>query len=177
MRRLREPLPRYFRRHVEEQREIRIAVRVHASLELAQEFSRDEMAAALVGVGRVGEAIAQHPIAARERRFDDLHDVLAARREHQQRLGFVRHRLREQQLAQRFAERRAAGLARADDAMAAFGERVGEPSRMRALAGAVDAFEGDEAPANGMIGHEIVRVAWRRREEEKRTLPSALLIF
>ena len=33
--------------------------------------SDDAVAAALVGVGRIGEAIAQHPVAARERRPDD----------------------------------------------------------------------------------------------------------
>ena len=78
---------------------------------------RHAVAAALVGVGRVGEAVAQHPVAARERRADHLLEVLAPRREHEQRLGVVRHRLAQQQLAQLLAERRAAGLARRDDAM------------------------------------------------------------
>jgi len=74
--------------------------------------------AALVGVRRVGEAVAQHPVAARERWPDHVFDVLAPRREHQQRLAVVGHRLRQQQVAQALAERRAARLARGDDAPA-----------------------------------------------------------
>ena len=75
-------------------------------------------------------------------------DVLAARGEHQQRLGVVRHRLTQQRA--RAAPRRAAcrrarasrrrAWPRADSASAS-------QARMRALAGAVDAFERDEAAA------------------------------
>ena len=81
--------------------------------------------------------------------------MLLPRGKHQQRLGLVRHRLREQQLAQRFAERRPAGLARTHDAMAARGKRVGKPRSVRALTGAVDPFKGNETPADDGIGHLI----------------------
>ena len=111
----------------------------------------DAVAAALVGVRRVGEAIAQHPVAARERRPDHAIEMLAPRREHQQRLAVVRHRLAQHQRAQRFAERRAARLARRDDRVPRGLEALGEPRHVRALAGAVDAFERDEAA--GARGH------------------------
>ena len=93
---------------------IGLAIAVHPSLELADARERHAMPAALIRVGRVGEAIAHDPVAARERRADHELEVLAPRREHQQRLGVARHRLVQQQEAQRFAERRAAGLARRD---------------------------------------------------------------
>ena len=149
---------------------------MHAALERAQEFHRDEMAAALVRVRRIGEAIAKNPIAARERRLDHLDDVLAPRREDQQCLGFMRHRLGEQQLPQRLAERRAAGLPGLHDAMSALPQSVGEPRGVRALARAVDALERDETPAGSVIGHEErgVDVTKRRNRTVSAT---ALLIF
>ena len=81
-----------------------------------------------------------------------------ARGEHQQRLGLVGHRLGEEDLAQRLARRRPARLARADDAVPARRERVDEKRHVRALARAVDAFEGDEAPARRVFGHVEDRI-------------------
>ena len=94
-----------------------------------------------------------------------LLDVLAARREHQQRLAVVGHRLVQQQLAQRFAERRAAGLAGRDHAHARAPRRAAASQRdVRALAGAVDAFERDEA-----AGARVMAAWGRRRDGEAET--------
>jgi hypothetical protein len=82
--------------------------------------------------------------------------VIAPRREHEQRLGDAVHRRMQQQLAQRLGERRAARLARADDALAARAQALGERRDVGRLAGAVDAFEGDEAARHG----ELLR--WKR---------------
>ena len=61
----------------------------------------------------------------------------------------------EQQLAQPLAERRAARLARRDDALAAPRAALAKPRDVRALAGAVDAFERDEAAARSLErGHD-----------------------
>ena len=128
---------------------------MHARFQFAQELRRDAVAAALIRVRRIRETITQHPIAARQRRCDDVDDVLVSRREHQQRFGFMRHRLRKQQLAQRLAERRAARLTCAHDTTTACGDRVRKPCGVRAFSGAVDPFQGNEAPACCRFGHVI----------------------
>ena len=109
------------------------------------------MAAALVGVGRVGEPVAEHPVAARERGSDHAVEMLAPRCEHEQRLAVVRHWLAQDQRPQRFAEGRPAGLARHDDHVPRSLEALGEPRHVRALAGTVDTLERDETA--GACGH------------------------
>src|SRR5581483_12463282 len=79
--RTRETFARDLRRHVEQDRAIRLAIGVNPGLEHGDALQRHAMAAALVGERRIGVAIAQHPIAARERRTYHLLDVLASRRE------------------------------------------------------------------------------------------------
>ena len=77
---------------------------------------------ALVGLGRIGVAIAQHDGTAIERGTDDLRDGLRAVGKHQPKFGaridWVAARI-EQQAADAIAEARAAGLARGDDIFAA----------------------------------------------------------
>jgi hypothetical protein len=113
---------------------------------------------ALVGQRRVVVTGAQDDAAARQRGTDDGGDQLGARRLHQQRLGHrLRRRMRfEQQCPDALGERRAARLARADDALAARAQALGERRDVGRLAGAVDAFEGDEAARHG----ELLR--WNR---------------
>jgi len=131
---------------------------MHPSGERIDHREGDAVARALVRVRRIGETIAKHNVAAGECRLDHVDDVLAARREHQKRLGLVGHRAVQQPFADRLARRRAAGLARGDDPLAARRQRLGEEARVRALAGAVDAFERDEAAAGRMIGQGV---RWR----------------
>jgi predicted TIM-barrel enzyme len=76
--------------------------------------------------------------------------MLAARRKHQQRLGFRVQVLAafEDHSAQLFAGRRAARLARDLDAQAAASQKTGDPPDMGALARAVDAFKRYELAAH-----------------------------
>src|SRR6266496_119052 len=68
--RLVESLPRHPGRHVEQEREVGLAVAVDPLLELVDSLDGNAVTASLVGEGRVGEAIAKHRVAARERRAD-----------------------------------------------------------------------------------------------------------
>ena len=143
--------------HVEQQREVGLAVAVDPGLELADARGRHAVPSPLVGEGRVAEAIAHHPVAPRQCRTDHLREVLAARGEHQQRLAVVRHWLVEEQFAQRLAQRRAPGLARRHRAVSRGHDAVDHPGDVRALAGAVDAFDGDEL--RGFVRH-LVEESW-----------------
>ena len=73
----------------------------------------------LIGIGRIGEAIAHHPGACGQRGLDALGEMLATAREHQQRLGFEVHGLVQDELAQALAQRRAARFAGLLDRQAA----------------------------------------------------------
>ena len=136
---------------VEPERQVGLQAVLDPGLERAQHALVLAAAGALVGEGRIGEAVAQDDLAALERRRDDALDVVAPRREHEQRLGDAVHRLVQEQLAQRLRERRAARLAGADDALAARAQPLGERRDVGRLAGAVDAFEGDEAARHGAL--------------------------
>src|SRR4030095_3879503 len=69
--------------HVEQQREIGLAIAVDPLLELANPPAVNAVPAPLISIGRVSKAIAKHPVAARERRTDHAIEMLAPRREHQ----------------------------------------------------------------------------------------------
>src|SRR5439155_2431365 len=73
----------------------------------------------LVGEGRIGEAVAENGVATRQGRRDDALEVVASRREHEQRLGHAIHRLMQEELPQLLRQRSPARLAGADDAHAA----------------------------------------------------------
>ena|SRR6516165_7912291 len=122
-----------------------------------EHWLRPELAASpLVGLGRVGEAVAQYNLALRQRRRDDLVNMLRPRSEHERHLRIWRQagRCRMQDyIANLFASQRAAGLTRDHDRDAASAERFGQFFDLRAFAGAVEAFEGDELSAMG-LGHE-----------------------
>ena len=85
---------------------------MHPLLKLAQLVPIQPPAPALISEAGIAEAVRNHPFARVQRRFDDLLDMLQARRKHQQRLGADAHRLVQQYLAQLFAKRRAARFAR-----------------------------------------------------------------
>jgi hypothetical protein len=75
--------------------------------------------------------------------------VLLTGRKHQQGLGADVHRLVQEQRTELLAERRPARLAGHHHfAPASASQPLGKPLQMRALAGAVDAFEGDELSAH-----------------------------
>jgi hypothetical protein len=88
---------------------VRLQAFLHRGLEGLQQ--RDALAAAeaLVGERRVGEAVAQHDVAAAQRRRDHPRDVVAPGREHEQGFAHAVHRPVQNELAQRLGELGAAG--------------------------------------------------------------------
>ena len=122
---------------------------LHPLLQPGQHGGVEAAAAALVGEGGVGEAVAQHGVAARQRRLDDVLEVVAPRRKDQQRLAQRVHGGMQHQFAQLFGQRRAAGFARHHHAVAALAQPIGQGFDVRALSRAVDAFESDETAAHG----------------------------
>jgi hypothetical protein len=129
---------------VEPEREVGLQPGVDPAFEVAQHALVLAAAGALVRERRVGEAVAQDGVAARQRRHDHAVEVVAARGEDEQRLDDAVHLLVQQQLAQVLGERRPTRLARADDAPTACAQARGERLDVRRLAGAVDPLEGDE---------------------------------
>jgi hypothetical protein len=83
----------------------------------------------------------------RQGRFDHLFEVFAAGGEHQQGFGLEVHGLVQQQFAELLAKRRAAGFAGAHHRSAVAANKRRGSGNMTALAGAVDALEGDESAA------------------------------
>ena len=119
-------------------------------------LARHAAAGALIGIGRIREAIADHPCAARKRRPDRPRDMIGARGEHHQRFrqhvpaaGLAFH----QQFADVFRARRTARFARDDDIEPASSSAAASTLHLRRFAGALAAFERDEAA--GRI------IAWR----------------
>ena len=108
---------------------------------------------ALVGEGRVDEAVEHEHAAVRQRRQEHAVDELGAGGRVQERLGPRRQlgRAVQQEVAHRLAGRGTAGLADdgagcsdGADRQPAGGEALAEQRRLRALAAAVAAFEGDQ---------------------------------
>jgi hypothetical protein len=117
---------------------------LHPGFQCGDAFDGDAAPAALVGIAGIGEAVGHHPHAARQRRQDQSGQMFLARGEHQQQFGVGIHVAVQQQFAQGFAERGAAGFPGDDDLPALPAQPVGDEFQMGAFAGAVDAFEGDE---------------------------------
>jgi hypothetical protein len=108
-------------------------------------------AGSLVGLGAVGVAVAEDDGTGGEGGEDDLVEGLGAVGEHEGHLGFGGDGAEvgfaagvEEDGADAVAEGRASGLAEGDDAVAVGLECGGQVLELRGLAGAVEAFEGDE---------------------------------
>src|SRR5690606_3522395 len=104
---------------------------------------------ALVGMAGIGEAVAEHPGTAYERRLDGFAHVLGARGEHQQQFGLRARRFVrwiQQQLADAFGQRGAAGLTRAHHLLARGLQFAAQRFEHSGLAGALAAFQRHEAP-------------------------------
>ena len=131
--------------------------RMNPVRELGDAFDRHAAPTALVRDRGVDESIAQHPLAALERRKNHAMNVLEARREQKQRLGPREHGIRriEQQGTDRVSDGRPAGLAghhQRDSAVSQRGRRTFDAG---GLASTVDAFEGDEAATCRSIVHRF----------------------
>ena len=121
-------------------------------VDLADHVRAEGATDALVGDRRVDVAVGDDDGATGERRADEPRDVLGARRGVQQRLGAGVEAgvLRgEHHLADRLGGGGAARLAGEHDLAAGGRERLGQRARLRGLARALAALEGDEQPGGG----------------------------
>src|SRR5450755_1815207 len=149
---VREPLPADPDWNIENKRQVRAKIIERHALHVGDPCHRNAMTAALVSVRRIGETVAQHPSALREPGPDLALAMLATRREHQQCFGDMGHGLAKQKLAKPLAQRCPARLAGDPHLPAGLREKLREPRQMGTLAGAVDAFKGDQA-ATERCGH------------------------
>jgi len=136
--------------------EVGLEVATQDAVKIEDRVATELPAGALVGLGGVGEAVAEHGFALREGGLDHFADVLGARGEHEGHLGHGGQagggRV-EDDVADLLAGRRASGFAGDDDGKASGTKGLGEFFDLRALAGAVEAFEGDELAAMGVGRH------------------------
>src|SRR5215210_2073722 len=114
-------------------------------VELEHALQAEAAREALVGERGVDVAVADDVRSALEAGRDHVFDELRPRGEEQRRLGpGPDRRVGEQELADPLAELGAAWLTRPHHVPPVGGERLGEEIRLGGLAGAVEAFEGDE---------------------------------
>ena len=151
---------------IHEQGEVGLEVAAQDAVEVEGGFATEFAAGTLVGLGGVGEAVAEDDFALGESGFDDFADVLGAGGEHEGHLGHGREagggRV-EDDVADLFAGRRAPGFAGDCDREAPGAEGFGQFFDLGALAGAVQTLEGDELAAMGVGGHwGMIRlgIAW-----------------
>jgi hypothetical protein len=124
---------------------------LHPVFQRRQRLSWHAAAAALVGEGRVGEAIADDDRAARQRRLDLPAQVVAPRGEHQQRFAQAVHFARQHQRAQFSASGVPPGSRVSTTSRPRCAQPFGQPLDVRRLAGAVDAFEADETSGAALM--------------------------
>lgn len=129
---------------VEKQGQIGLQVPVHPMFELLKFRPVEPTPSSLIGIGRVAEAVADHPLPLGKRWFDNLRQMFTPRGKHQQGFGFEVHRRMEQQFPELFTQFRTAGFARDMDDLSLLAQQFGKPLDVAALASAVDAFEGYE---------------------------------
>src|SRR5450830_19381 len=99
---------------------------------------------ALIGEGGIGKTVGDDPVTARQRRLNDLRQVLATASKHQQGLGLKVHFLMQQDLAQTSTESGATRLASGHNGQAACAQLLRHETNMGRFAGTVDAFKGNE---------------------------------
>lgn len=119
-------------------------------MERVERLPRQAASVSLIRHRRVGEAIADDPIAALERRPDRLHQVIAPCGYHEERFGLGIPALRlalHQQPADFLGTRRAAGLTSADRGLPCLLQRLDQELGVGRFACALAAFERDEPAA------------------------------
>ena|ERR1700692_21059 len=112
----------------------------------------------LVGFRRIGEAIAKNNLPVFERRQDHLRDVLRSRSEHESHFCHRRESLSggvEENATNFFTGRGSSGLARFDYLISRCAQSRRKLPQLRALAGSVEPFEGDELSATQHRGDDI----------------------
>lgn len=139
-----------FDRKVEDQREIRSEIAGDEAVERIELGARNAAGTALIGDRRIGEPVRDDPFSRVERRPDRAQEVVPPRGADEERLGDRIPASRvaaDEEPAYLFRARRAAGLARRDRVDTGTIERLDEEPDLGRLAGALPAFEGDEAPS------------------------------
>ena len=134
-------------RQIKHQRQIGAQIALDETLELGDACGGQAAPTALIGVGRIGKKVTEHPLATRECRLDDLLEMLRPRRENQQQLGIRGHRLvtwAQQQFANAFGQRCATGLAGQAYRHTLLTQTLRKVLAVGALAGAFRSFQGDE---------------------------------
>ena len=159
---------RHFGREIEEHRSVGTEGAERPVFQRFHFLSGESLAAHLIGVGRIREAVGEHPGPAREGRTDLRFGVLGTGRKEEERLRSRRHVVGEQEAADLFAKRRSARLARHEHAFALLLQTSGEPFDLRRLAGAVDAFKGDEEGTESHL-ESFVLLRWFLFRMKRRT--------
>lgn len=134
-------------RQIEEQGQIRRDRLSSEPVERPERRAIQSACIALIGQGGVAETVTEHDGVLREGRFDDLYDMLAARGEDEERLGFWRDRFRrtiQQERADMFRERGPARLAGFHGAIASAPKMLSQQSGLGRFAAALDAFQRNE---------------------------------
>ena len=130
-------------RQVQDDRQVR-ANRSHGQMLQRREQLFVDAIAALIGAGRIEEAIRQHPLPAFQRRADDAIDMIRPRRREEDALALDAEADRlagKEEIADALGRLGPAGLARHHHVRPALAQRLGEPADLRRLAGPLTAFE------------------------------------
>jgi hypothetical protein len=150
------PAQRLSQRQLQQQGEIRLQSTGGDRRQLLDQIERQTAAVALIRRGGAAEAIAQHPVASRQGRFDPLLHVLSPIGRIEQQLGGAAGSGvaggMQQQRAQGLAEGGATGLARQHQLspsrqQAAGGQPGAQPFELGGLATAVDPLQHQKATA------------------------------
>src|SRR6185295_12700986 len=135
---------------IKHQRQIGRELSERRFLQAIDGIDADTARHALIDIGRIREAVRDHPIALGQRGLDNARHVIDASGKKQQCLGQRRPPLGftlNEQLADFFGTRRAAGLARERHAMAPPFQGRFQQTSLSGFAGALSSFETDEVSA------------------------------
>ena len=132
---------------IDAQSEIRYQAPAGDAIHIQHNLGSQPAAIALVGDGRIGEAVRQNDAAPGQRGKDQLVHILRAAGKHEQKFGggceFLVRGI-EQNAADLLADAPAAGLRGFDYCLPVRAEAFGEHAHLGRFAAAVEAFEGDE---------------------------------
>src|SRR5579863_7311607 len=135
---------------VEQDRQVRLQVAAENAMQFEHGPATQLATTSLVSFGGIGEAIAENNLPAIERGLNHLRNMLSAGGEHQRHFCQRRKTLRggvEQHPANLFSGRGSSRLARLYHLVSSKTQSVRQLAQLRALAGTVESFKGDEFSA------------------------------
>ncbi len=147
------PAESRFGRQIQDERQVWSEIADRDPMKRPQFPPIDPTAMPLIGHGRIGETIANYPLALVERRPDRIQHMAAARGHHQEGFGkpFPAPRLTlDDEAPDLLCIGRAARFAGLDRGYSLFAEGGDQPRRLGGFAGSLAAFERDE-PAAGQL--------------------------